>query len=90
MLLIGVLLSSPSLRSYSPCFAPQVPAQRTMGNWRNAVPVLCQAVLMSVSWPCCSYYTGEPKNRLRGVWHYFGQFGLMITTAVAAVNLLIN
>jgi hypothetical protein len=34
-----------------------------------------------------SYYSGDPKKRMRGAWNIFGLLGLLVTTLVFGVRL---
>lgn len=34
------------------------------------------------------YYTGDPRNRMKGMWHVFGLLGLLVTSSVYGVRLL--
>ena len=36
-----------------------------------------------------SYYSGDPKNRMKGAWNMFGLLGLLVTTAVFGVRLIL-
>ena len=41
---------------------------------------------------CClsySYYSGDPKKRMRGAWNIFGLLGLLVTTIVFGVRLFL-